>query len=531
MISEELINHLPEIFFDTTAEGYFASVSSYAVDLLGYSQDELLTLPIRDLFVDPQQRDRMVRSVLAMPGESVCQQAEVRCRDGRHIWLEFRVRGQFDSFGHYIGDEGIAHDITEQKVLLRQLQDSEDRFRRLSDVAREAIFIHHHGRFLDCNQAAERMFGYNHAELMRMEAFDLVARSDVETVRSNISQQSELPYTVHGRRVDGSTFPMEIYSKQSKKGDLDVRVTSVRDLSERYEVEQRAHMLSEAMENCPVAVIITDAEGKVAYVNAAVSEMTGFQEADLRELPHLADMFCSKLEPDAKWLRWKLTMGQNWSGRLKLKRADDKELCVIARLTATHNASGDVLHQSLVLEDITLQETHEETIRRQAQFDQLTDLPNRVMAAQQMDALLDDARETETQAALLFVDLDEFKTINDSLGHDYGDALLQAAAERMQLAAGRDHCIARFGGEEFVAILPGINLEHAIHIAERIAKTIRAESLMLDSGDLIRVTASIGVTQYQPHENIEQTLKRVDDLLYHAKDNGRDRVISDSQIS
>ncbi len=520
MISEELIHHLPDIFFTTDGSHCIASISLCAGPLLGYSHRQLLDRRLDSLFVEPGCYQQLCQAADAAQGMMVSIEAQLQCQDGRHIWLQFNLRACIDD-GCYQGLEGVARDINEQRALLQQVRDSEDRFRRLSDLAREAVFIHHEGRLLDCNQAAQKLFGYSHAEMIRMQAFDLVARPDVATVRQNIEQQIEQPYVVHGRRVNGVTFPMEIHSKQSMKGTLPVRVTCIRDLSEQQQMQHRTQMLSQAIENCPVAVIITDAQGRVEYINPAVVEVTGYAFDDLRALSQLGELFCLELDPGAKWLGWKLTLGQPWSGKLKLRRADGEVVCVIARLTATIADNGDVLHQSLVLEDITLQESHEQTIRHQANFDALTGLPNRHLAAERMEQMLVAARESETQVAMLFVDLDEFKSINDTLGHDYGDALLQAVAERLQLSVEKEHCLARFGGDEFLLMVTGLRASMEVEaLSERLLQAFSRSFRVRDRE--LNISISLGVAVY-PLDGSDFTtlLRHADTAMYQAKQGGK----------
>jgi len=168
---------------------------------------------------------------------------------------------------------------------------------------------------------------------------------------------------------------------------------------------------------------------------------------------------------------------------------------------------------------------------RESTVDPLTKLINRRVLMRMAEKEQQQSLQYGLSFSVVMFDLDRFKRINDQYGHLVGDKVLLMAANVMKRELEKSDIIARFGGEEFVAILSGTSLDEAIRIAERIAANVRAESLLLDSGEVIKITASIGVTQYQAHEKFEDTLKRVDDLLYHAKDNGRDKVISDIEVS
>lgn len=167
---------------------------------------------------------------------------------------------------------------------------------------------------------------------------------------------------------------------------------------------------------------------------------------------------------------------------------------------------------------------------RESTVDPLTELINRrVLLRQARQEQKKSADDSQPFSVMMF-DLDRFKRINDYHGHATGDRVLVTVAQIMKHELRNTDIIARFGGEEFVAILPGVSLEQASQVAQRVANTIRNKAIPLTDGESLHVTSSIGVTQYKAGENIEQTLKRVDDLLYHAKASGRDKVIDDQNL-
>lgn len=160
---------------------------------------------------------------------------------------------------------------------------------------------------------------------------------------------------------------------------------------------------------------------------------------------------------------------------------------------------------------------------RESTIDPLTKLINRRALLRSVNQL----QNQKTPFCIVMFDLDRFKRINDTYGHLAGDKVLKITAQTIKQQLNAVDIIARYGGEEFIAILPNQHLKQAIHTAERIAKALREEVIELSSDETIQVTSSIGVTQYQALEDIEATLKRADDLLYHAKEQGRDMVIAD----
>ena len=164
---------------------------------------------------------------------------------------------------------------------------------------------------------------------------------------------------------------------------------------------------------------------------------------------------------------------------------------------------------------------------RESTVDPLTKLINRRVLMRMAEKEQKRSQELRTPFSIIMFDLDKFKRINDNYGHHVGDQVLVMTAKVMKQVLQKPNVAARFGGEEFVGILSGANHSEAIAVAEDILMTLKAQTLTLANGESLRVTASIGVTQYQPNEELEEAFQRVDELLYAAKGNGRDRVVSE----
>lgn len=521
MISDELINHLPDMYFDTCARGRFSHVSSYSYTLLGYSQHEMLQMSLPDLLTDPEQFPRILTSLSNRPGQSISVEAQVRTASGELRWLEVHMRGQFDIANDFIGAEGIARDISHLKQTQLSLRESEERYRRLAEATSEAIFIHRNGVAIDANRSASMMFGYSEAEMKTASIADIIAEKDIERVQSYIMQRREQAYEVTCRRKDGSQFPAEISPFQNSRDDPSLRVIAVRNLSEQKHTQSRLRILSEAIESSPAAIIISSADGSIEYVNSAAIEMTGCSSEQLLQHEHLADLFCIEREPNAKWLRWKHAMGQDWQGRLLLKRDDDRVCWVHARLTATRSDEDVVVHQLLVLEDITLNYQQQEQLRYQADYDGLTSLPNRYTASRKLNDIIKLAKQNNSQAALMFIDLDEFKGVNDSLGHQYGDSLLQIAADRIQQAVAHTHFTARFGGDEFLVMFEDIDSAAVVEsVAERIIESFNS-AFEVNGRELI-TTASIGLALFPTDgQDVQTLLRNADTAMNQVKGKGK----------
>jgi len=232
-----LFERLNEVFFCSNANSVLVWVSPNISNLLGYSIDEFIGGDARAVYVRPDDRQALIKVATEAKGSPISFEAELRRKDGGTIWAEMSVCASFDEAGAFKGIQGVVRDITDHWQTRRTLEESEDRFHRLSDEATEAICIHFQGKIVDFNQAFETLFRYSRDEFLEMWAWDVIDPRDIPLAKEMVKQHYEEPYEVRGVRKDGSIFPMEIYSKHSWMGEKSVRVTSIRDLTIRKHTE------------------------------------------------------------------------------------------------------------------------------------------------------------------------------------------------------------------------------------------------------------------------------------------------------
>lgn len=516
------LTRLPDVLYRLDPEGVFVWVSPNMVGLTGHAPEQLVGTPAAALYVRPDERGINVRSVQDAAGAPVRVEIEIRHRDGGTRWVESFVCALYDGDGRFAGMEGLARDFTEHARTRRTLAESEDRFRRLSDVATEAICIHYQGKIIDFNKAFEDLFGYSRERFLDMWAWDVIAPDYVDLAKEKVRLHYEEPYEVQGLKSDGSTFPMEIYSKHSWMGERSVRVTSIRDLSERKAAEESLHLLSQAVEQSPVGVVVLDAGGHVEYANSAHQRITGYAAGELSGRP-LRAVYDGKAGAvfEAMWRT--LVQGRTWQGEVQNARKDGAPYWQEVDASPVSRAGGGVSHYLVVIEDVTVRKEQEIRILHQANYDALTDLPNRALALDRLAQEIARAKRVGRKVVLMFVDLDEFKAINDTLGHEYGDALLVEAAARLGGVARGIDTIARFGGDEFLVIMGDLpDTRAAERVASRIVDVFAAP-FVINRRDLI-ATASIGLAVYPEDGDTAQTLLRnADAAMYQAKTAGRNR--------
>ncbi|MCG8510075.1 MAG: EAL domain-containing protein, partial [Rhodospirillales bacterium] len=307
-------------------------------------------------------------------------------------------------------------------------------------------------------------------------------------------------------------------------GTVDLVVTVSLDITERVQAEQDVRKLSLAVEQSPASVLITNTNGDIEYVNPKFVEVTGYQpEEVIGKNPRILKSGYTPSE-NYRELWQTIARGKEWRGEFHNKKKNGELYWEYASVSPITGASGDITHFLAVKEDITVRKNYEEQLLRQANYDDVTKLPNRVLALDRISQALARAHRDRTQVGLLFIDLDRFKDVNDTMGHAAGDRLLREAGERLVECVREGDTVARFGGDEFILILPDLAApQNAEIVAEKILNDM-ARPFEID-GQEVFATASIGITIYPLDANDPHALMRnADAAMYRAKEMGRNRV-------
>ena len=289
------------------------------------------------------------------------------------------------------------------------------------------------------------------------------------------------------------------------------------DISTQKSAQDVIKKLTSALEQSPVLVLITDKTGTIEYVNAKVLEQTGYSSEEILE-QNTRILQSGQTPSETYKMMWKqLTLGHEWRGELLNKNKKGDLFWVSAIISPLRNDEEQITHYLAVMEDISLKKSYEYMLKHQATYDNLTNLPNRSYGYNKLEHAIAIAHASKKKLAVLFLDLDEFKQINDSLGHNAGDSLLKALSERYLSVIRQTDTIARLGGDEFMMLLE--NLTH-VSDAELIAKKCQEVCLqpfMIESQKL-RVTSSIGIALYPEHGKDAKTLMRnADTAMYYSK--------------
>ena len=289
---------------------------------------------------------------------------------------------------------------------------------------------------------------------------------------------------------------------------------------ERADNEATLRKLWLAVEQSPNSIVITDLEARIEYANRAFYTATGYTFDEVRGInPRLLQS--GKTPPSVYHDMWgHLSQGNPWMGEFTNRRKDGSEYIESVRVSPVHQADGTVTHYLAIKEDITHRKESEQQIHRLAYFDTLTGLPNRLLLADRFKQAVSMAERQHEPLTVMFIDLDHFKHINDTLGHRAGDALLIESARRLQSVLRAGDTLSRQGGDEFVLLLPGCGNVQAAQVAEKLLEA-SSHSMLLDGHDVV-VTLSVGIAIYPSDgPDFDALSKAADVAMYRAKDEGR----------
>lgn len=469
-----------------------------------------------------------------------------RANDGAERWVEATGQIHYDDQGRALRGVGTLADITERRRSLQALQESEERYRALVETGPDAVLVHVSGRIVIANCQAAELFGASRpAQLIGRDVFSLVVEDSLELARSRTAQlaiagarvaPAELTY----RQLDGTPFPVEAAATAIlTNGSLAVQVV-FRDITERRRAElalkARTAELETVLETVPVAVwLASGRQGEQIHGNVHAAAMLRLASHDNQSLtaPEQERPVHFRLFKDGEEVQprelplQRATRGEIVRNEeLRIVFDDGTFLDELISATPIRDASGAVTGAVGAAIDITERKSAEQQMRHMALHDPLTGLPNRALFQDRLSHALARARRSGGQVAVMLLDLDNFKDINDAFGHSTGDALLQATATRLRAIARASDTWARLGGDEFALVQEGLQADEGT--AAMAARVLAAlESPFHLDGDEVDVTCSLGATIF-PTDAVtpERLMRNADVALYRAKAAGRGRFES-----
>ena len=502
--------------------GTIVDANMAACDYYGYTRDELRAMRIWDINVRGEEgvREEMARAATR----------ERAYFQFRHMRSNGEIRdvevhsGPIDAGGGRHILYSIVHDITERKRAEKALQQSEEKYRVIFDYAPVGIYQSaRDGRIVTANATLARMLGYDTIE-------ELLAKNLEHDIYFDARQREELirhfePYgyannlELQWRRKDGTPLWVQLNAHAiHSPGGATFFEGFVYDVTERKLAEEMLRKQSAAMTASMDGIGIVDQRLEFTYVNDSLAKLFGYaRPADL-----LGHSLCDLYEPHEQ-VRFITSIVPlvhqrgRWRGEATGLRLDGNLFPQEISLTAISAES-----MVCVVRDITERTYAEEQIKHLAYHDALTNLPNRLLFKDRLTVALSHANREQSRLAVLFLDLDRFKVINDSLGHNIGDQLLQAVSARIQACVRESDTVARLGGDEFTVLLAHMQRsDDAAPVAQKIIEAMRYPFHI--EGREFFSTTSIGISLFpEDGTDAETLIKNADTAMYQAKELGRD---------
>jgi len=424
------------------------------------------------------------------------------------------------------------------QLLAQEKNESEQRYLHLFESNNDALFVVEineetgPGKFIDVNEAMCYRLGYSKDELLQMSPVDInIAGMEVELqacVAHVLEHKSHLFETVHVTK-DGRKIAVEINIRALDGHNELLFIGCARDVTQRQKAhaeqlearEWEMEKLSSALEQTADSIMITDRHGVIEYVNPAFEEITGFSRAEASgKKPTIIKSGRNTSEEYVQL--WRTILQGDVYRNVLINRKKDGSLYYEEKtISPLKDSDGNITHFISSGKDITERMQAEERLHHLAYHDILTDLPNRVLLVERISNAIKQSRGVEQRCAVLFIDLDRFKNINDTLGHGIGDLLLQAIPERL-LSCVRDRdTVARFGGDEFALLLEKVPSSDAVaKVASKLIEVLSKPYLV--HNQKLYLTASIGISLSPDDSTDANTLiKNADTAMYRAKDTGR----------
>jgi diguanylate cyclase (GGDEF)-like protein/PAS domain S-box-containing protein len=413
-------------------------------------------------------------------------------------------------------------DITERKQAEEALRKSETSFRNFFEINTSVMLLIDpvSGIIISANAAAVAFYGYPQEQIVGMSISEINAMSPERIAEEGMRALREECNDFHfsHRLASGEVRDVEVHLTPIDSGGRPLLFSIIHDITERTQAEVKLRLAATVFTHAREGIMITRVDGTIIDVNETFSHITGYSRDEvLGRNPHLL----SSGRHNKKFFAalWEsLLENGHWYGEIWNRRKNGEVFAEMLTISAVSDTQGITQQYVALFSDITPLKEHEKQLEHIAHYDALTALPNRVLLADRMRQAMVQALRREQRLAVIYLDIDGFKAINDNHGHETGDRLLMTVSKHMKQALREGDTLARLGGDEFVAVLP--DLDNVTASETMLNRLLAAAAQPFLVGDLVlNISISLGITFYPQAEetDTDQLLRQADQAMYQAK--------------
>ncbi len=458
---------------------------------------------------------------------------EIETFDGKRKIILNSAVPVFNSVGEIINVIVVNQDITSIHKAELAIREAEAKYKSIVENSPIGIFqFAINGQILSANPSFAKIFGYQTPRALLStvkRVFDIISLEAIgeegEPLRNALKQTGYIWLEVRLKKRNGKNGVGNLHLRTVNDDFGNIRYLDgfLEDITERKEAEAFVRMQTSAINAAGDQIVITDPNGRIEFANPAFEKETGYSlneiaGASLRILKsgRQNEEFYQKL--------WQtISSGKTWHGEIINRRKNGELYTEDMTITPVKNEKGVIEHFVAIKRNITEKKIYEERLDHLAHHDPLTGLPNRLLFSDQLAHRLRQAAKQEETVAVLFLDLDRFKLINDTLGHNVGDLLLKEVSRRLLQCLRKGDIVSRMGGDEFTIIPQDVkNNDEAATVAQKVLNIMNRPFLL--AGREMFVSASIGISLF-PHDgqDVETLVKNADSAMYRAKEKGRNK--------
>jgi len=520
---------------DNTADGFFVldtgrrfvEVNDTLCRLFDYPREEWLGRTPFD-FITDESRTELARQMARIDSTDHRRfRLRARRRDGSTFPILLNTTTHRDAEGRVLGSFGFVTDVSIVEEALAAVAASERELSCILDNMQETYYrTDAEGRLVRLSRAVQELLGWRPEEVLGNRIADhYMDPKDRESFLHALTAAGGrlTGYQAAMRHRDGHVVWVSTNAQwvRDVAGNIVGVEGTTRDVSELRRQQEALRLAAQVFENSGEAIMITDASHRILSVNRAYTRTTGFSAEEVIGQRH--DLLASGRHDEAflRELRSVLAETSYWQGEVWGRRKNGELFPEWLSITAVRDGSGQVTHYLIIFSDISERKAFEARIQFLAQHDPLTHLPNRLLFRDRLEQAIAHAERNQARVALLLVDLDRFKTVNDSLGHPFGDRLLCDVSLRLKHCVRETDTISHQGGDEFLIALTDLRDAEAVpRVVEKIMELL-AVPFQVD-GHEVMLTCSIGIALFPDDgQDIDTLLKKADTAMYSAKEAGR----------